>query len=102
LVYRDIKPDNILVSGKDRHILLKIGDLGLCKKTDEDGNFPQNSDTVKRGNPKYMTLERIIVKIQAKKKIDLKTYPMEKSPATHPASTGHCWEVTMKLPLLAL
>ena len=68
LVHRDLKPDNILVFLKENSLCLKIADFGLCKKTDEHGNFSQHINTVKVGDSIALAPERILVKKQAREK----------------------------------
>lgn len=67
LVHRDLKPDNILVFLQRKSLCLKIADFGLCKKTDERGNFSQHPETVKVGDSIALAPERIKAKEEARK-----------------------------------
>jgi serine/threonine-protein kinase len=53
LVHRDIKPDNILITNKG---IIKVADLGLAKKTDDDMSLTQSGTGF--GTPFYMPLEQ--------------------------------------------
>jgi len=53
LIHRDIKPDNILIT---RHGRIKIADLGMVKRADEDMSLTQTGHAV--GTPWYMPLEQ--------------------------------------------
>jgi serine/threonine-protein kinase len=53
LVHRDIKPDNILMTTKG---VVKLADLGLAKKTDDDMSLTQSGTGF--GTPYYMPLEQ--------------------------------------------
>src|SRR5262245_14815481 len=53
LVHRDIKPDNILITNKG---IVKVADLGLAKKTDDDMSLTQSGTGF--GTPYYMPLEQ--------------------------------------------
>ena len=54
VMHRDLKPQNILVSGRDPSTaLLKIGDLGCSKYVKRDDGFAQTQV----GTPYYMSPE---------------------------------------------
>ncbi len=53
MVHRDIKPDNILLTRKG---VVKVADLGMVKKEDEEMSLTQTGHAV--GTPWYMPLEQ--------------------------------------------
>ena len=52
IIHRDIKPENIFVKGDQ---VLKIGDLGVGKKVDDEGNGTQARTRI--GTPRYIAPE---------------------------------------------
>jgi eukaryotic-like serine/threonine-protein kinase len=54
LVHRDIKPDNLMLTGKGE---VKLVDLGIAKRVDEDQALTQTGQAV--GTPHYISPEQI-------------------------------------------
>ena len=54
LVHRDIKPDNLMLTGRGE---VKLVDLGIAKRVDEDQSLTQTGQAV--GTPHYISPEQI-------------------------------------------